>query len=220
VEIYFRRNGIGTFNRYTYADGGNPEGKFFPQNGSIGTLIFDSAKMGGDGTYEFYSVGVDKSGNREPSPKDGSGNVYPDQTMAFNAGTVWTLITTPTVIGEGDPTYDDQNIRVVGTTLTVNGYHRFKNIDLLQNAVLTHSETTLTAEYGLDIEAWTITVDSTSKINVDGRGYLGGMREGNDCTGQTIGNTNGSVYRSGGSYGGLGGVYDGGKTCQEYCVSG
>jgi len=210
VEIYFRRNGIGTFNRYTDADGGNPEGKYFPQSGNIGTLIFDSTKMGGDGTYEFYSVGVDKAGNREPSPKDGSGNVYPDQTMAFNAGTVWTLITTPTVIGEGDPTYDNQNIRVVGTTLTVNGYHRFKNIDLLQNATLTHSETTLTTEYGLDIEAWTITVDSTSKINVDGRGYLGGMREGNDCTGQTIGNTNGSAYRSGGSYGGLGGVFDGG----------
>jgi len=36
------------------------------------------------------------------------------------------------------------------------------------------------------------------------------MREGNDCTGQTIGNTNGSAYRSGGSYGGLGGVFDGG----------
>ena len=43
VELYFRRNGIGTFNRYTDADNGNPEGKFAPQVGNTGT-IFDSQK--------------------------------------------------------------------------------------------------------------------------------------------------------------------------------
>ena len=72
VLLYFRRNGIGTFNRYTQADGGNSEGKYFPQSGNTGTIVFDSTKMGGDGAYEFYSVGVDKAGNREPAPKDGS----------------------------------------------------------------------------------------------------------------------------------------------------
>ncbi|MEM4721726.1 MAG: Ig-like domain-containing protein, partial [Candidatus Methanomethylicaceae archaeon] len=209
VLLYFRRNGIGTFNRYTDADGGNPEGKYFPQSGNTGTIVFNSTKMGGDGTYEFYTVGVDKAGNIEPAPKDGSGNILPDETMTFNAGTIWTVINTPTVINEGDTTFDDKNLRIIGTAVTINGYHRFKNMELLNGAVLTHPETTMTSEYGINLELWTLTVDSSSSINVDGRGYLGGMREGNDCTGQTQGNTNGSTYRSGGSYGGLGGAYDG-----------
>jgi hypothetical protein len=43
--------------------------------------------------------------------------------------------------------------------------------------------------------------------SANGRGYLGGNRSGNDCTGQTFGNENGSTYRSAGSYGGLDGTY-------------
>ncbi|MEM4722025.1 MAG: Ig-like domain-containing protein, partial [Candidatus Methanomethylicaceae archaeon] len=209
VLLYFRRNGIGTFNRYTDTDGGNPEGKYFPQSGNTGTIVFNSTKMGGDGTYEFYTVGVDKAGNIEPAPKDGSGNVIADRVTSFNAGTVWTVINTPTVINEGDTTFDDKNLRIIGTAVTINGYHRFRNVELLNGAVLTHPETTMTSEYGINLELWTLTVDSSSSINVDGRGYLGGNREGNDCSGQTISNTNGSTYRSGGSYGGLGGAYDG-----------
>ena len=87
---------------------------------------------------------------------------------------------------------------------------RFQNVELLNGAVLTHSDTTLSAEYGLDIEVWTLTVDSTSRINVDGRGYLGGRGAGEACTGQTIPDKDGSTYRSGGSYGGLGGAYESG----------
>ncbi len=68
VELYFRRNSLGTFNRYTDADNGNTEGKYVPPSGDTGTILFDSTKMGGDGTYEFYSVGVDKAGNREAAP--------------------------------------------------------------------------------------------------------------------------------------------------------
>ena len=68
VELYFRRNGIGTFNRYTDSDNGNPEGTFVPQAGNTGTILFNSTKMGGDGNYEFYSIGVDKAGNREVVP--------------------------------------------------------------------------------------------------------------------------------------------------------
>jgi len=435
VLLYFRRNGIGTFNLYTNAEGGYPEGKYFPQNGNIGTIVFDSTKMGGDGTYEFYTVGVDKAGNREPAPLvdgvspkdypgllayypfngtgwdesgtgvhgtlygavftadrfgkadralqlngssdyvsmgkpvptalqiqneitlaawiyvsqypasntlgtivgcqydpnrvgyaihldgrtnpdgqtapaghihfqigDGSwhpthanaqvplnqwvhvaatrkgnepakiyyngllqtsadaawsgtigytgaemaigrqsdyGNRYfnglidevviyqraltpqeikelaswntikPDKTVEFNAGTVWTVITTPTVIGPGDITYDDKNLRISGTTVTIDGAHRFKNVELLNGAVLTHPETSLSVEYEIHLDLWTLTVDGTSFINVDGRGYLGGNREGNDCSGQTQGNVDGSTYRSGGSYGGVGGTIEG-----------
>ena len=178
--------------------------KFFPENGTMGTILFDSTKMGGDGTYEFYTVGVDVAGNREPAPASA------DQTAVFNAGTVWTTINSPTEIGEGDAAFDNRNLRISGATVTVNGAHRFQNIELLNGAALTHAETDMTNEYGLGLEAWTLTIDAASSINVDGRGYLGGNRGGNDTSGQTVGNTNGSRPRSGGSYGGLGGVFDGG----------
>ena len=68
VELYFRKDGIGTFNRYTRADAGNPQGRFTPQSGATGTILFDSIRMDGDGQYEFYTVGVDTAGNREPGP--------------------------------------------------------------------------------------------------------------------------------------------------------
>jgi len=56
-----------------------------------------------------------------------------------------------------------------------------------------------------------VTIDGTSRIDVSGRGYLGGGRSGNSSThGRMIGNTTdgGSDYYSGASYGGLGGRYN------------
>jgi len=210
VQLFFRRDGIGTFNRYTDADGGNALGHFLPEAGTVGTILFDSTRMGGDGAYEFYTVGVDMAGNREPEPDDGAGNVLPDQAAAIDAGTVWTVIDTATEIGDGDITYDGENLRIDGVTVTIDGAHSFRNVELINGAVLTHPETDMDFEYGISLTAWTLTLDATSSMNVDSRGYLGGYRGGNDCSGQTEGNTDGSDYRSGGSYGGLGGSYDGG----------
>jgi len=210
VELYFRRNGIGTFNRYTNAGAGNPQGSFFPQTGNTGTVLFDSTQMGGDGSYEFYSVGVDKTGNREPAPVDASGKVVADKTALFNAGTLWTTISTATVIAAGDSSYDNKNIKVLNTTLTVNGTHSFHNVDLLQGAVLTHAATTTSAETRLDLSLWSLSVDSKSSINVDSLGYLGGDGgDNNSCPGRTAGNVAGSTLKSAGSYGGLGGAVSG-----------
>jgi hypothetical protein len=205
VELYFRRNGIGTFNRYTDADHGNPDGKYLPTSGNSGSITFDSTKMGGDGTYEFYSVGVDKAGNRESAP--GPESVVPDQSATFNAGTAWTVIASPATAGEGDTTYDNQNIRVVGTTFTVNGAHSFHNVELLNGAVLTHAPATTSTETRLDATAWSISIDSGSAINTDGKGYLGGR--GWHEQGRTVGNVYGGSDGAGGSYGGLGGGYQG-----------
>ncbi len=69
VELYFRRNGLGTFSRYT----GRSEpatASTTPQCGAVGTIVFDATRMGGDGAYEFFTVGVDKAGNREAPPED------------------------------------------------------------------------------------------------------------------------------------------------------
>ena len=211
VELYLRRNGIGTFNRYTDADRGYGDGKYQPQSGNTGAITFDSTKMGGDGSYEFYSVGVDKAGNREPAPHDsGTGLVVADQTATFNAGTNWTIIASPVTAGEGDTTYDNQNIRVAGTTFTINGRHRFRNVELLNNGIVNHSPATDSTTSKLDLDLWTLTIDSTSRIDLVGRGYRGGRAGVNWDPGLTAGNTVGSQHAAGGSHGGLGSVYDAG----------
>jgi large repetitive protein len=431
VELYFRRNGIGSFNRYTDADHANADGKYLPQNGAAGTISFDSTKMGGDGSYEFYTVGIDKAGNREAAPRNthapadypgliayypfkgsaadasgngnqgtlyggqfvadrygdagaalslnGSGNYvgigspvpaplqvqneltlmawiyltqYPssgtlgtivgcqrdsglnngyaihvdgrtnpdgqsapsghlhfqignggwhasnanaqlplnqwvhvaaarkasepariyyngvlqpstsvnwdgaigyggaeydlgrqsdygdryfggtlddvqvygraltaaeiaelaqlgtsDQSVTFHAGTDWTVIASPATAGEGDTSYDNRNIRVTGTSFTVNGVHSFKNLELVNGALLTHAPATAASFTKLDISAWSISVDATSAISSDAKGYLGG-RAWHEF-GRTQGNAYGSQDGAGGSYGGLGGSYSG-----------
>ena len=205
VELYFRRNGIGTFNRYTDADHGNPEGKFHPV-GAAGTIIFDNTKMGGAGTYEFYTVGVDSAGNREAAPLDGLGATLPDQQAVFTAGEPYISLVAPTLIGEGDAAYDNQSLRIDNAVVTIIGAHTFHNLELVNGAVLTHPETDLTQEYGLHVSAWTVTVDATSRIDVSGRGYLGGLHNGNTCVGDSAPGLAGSGPYAGGSYGGPGGA--------------
>lgn len=211
VELYFRRNGLGTFNRYTRPDVGNAEGEFHPELGATGTIAFDSTRMGGDGAFEFYTVGVDINGNRElPPVTEEKGAVTADAAAEINAGTVWTEITGPTTVAMGDSTFDAQNLRIRGAKVTVSGHHAFHNVELLDGAVLTHPETDTTVEYGLDVELWTLSVDAASRVDVSGGGYLGGKHQPNDSSsGLTSGNADGAAFRSAGSYGGPGGQREG-----------
>ena len=222
IELYFRRNGIGTFNRYTNADAGNPEGHFYPQDGNQGTLVFDSEKMGGDGDYEFYTVGVDIAGNRELAPDNGVGNVLPDETQSFNAGTVWTVINSSVSISDTDASYDNNNLKITGTgvVVTMDGSHTFHNVEILDGAVLTHSETTTTDAYALNFSAWTLCVDDQSRIDVTAKGYLGGNSSGLGETAHTVDFSAGAQAGNGGSYGGLGGHYTGSDTHQPNPVYG
>lgn len=220
VELFFRRDGIGTFNRYTRPDAGNALGEFTPQSGSTGTIVFDSTRMGGDGYYEFYTIGVDEAGNREAAPTDGKDSgekaVVADQDVTIAAGTVWTVIDGATTIALGDSTFDNLNVRIDAATVTLGGHHVFHNVELINGAVLTHPDTDLTNEYSVDLDVWTLTIDSTSSVNVNDKGYLGGGHGANSgSTGRTVGNIEGSTYRSGGSYGGVGGAYDG-TPCATY----
>src|SRR5690606_26248866 len=67
---------------------------------------------------------------------------------------------------------------------------------------------TSTSQFGLELEiASSLVISADSRIDVSGRGYLGGRAGNNsDNRGRTLGNTveGGSLRRSGGSYGGLG----------------
>jgi hypothetical protein len=87
---------------------------------------------------------------------------------------------------------------VVTDTLRVDEYGR-----------VTHYDATRDGESRLDLTVGRLEITATGSINVDERGYLGGGKSGNDCSGQTVGNTDGSTSCSGGSYGGLGGDWAG-----------
>jgi len=81
------------------------------------------------------------------------------------------------------------------------------SLTLKNGSVLSHSGATTTTMYMLDVTAASVNIDTTSKIDVTGKGYLGGYQGGNNSTtGMTYGNTTvgGSTIYNGGSYGGIG----------------
>jgi hypothetical protein len=85
-------------------------------------------------------------------------------------------------------------------------------LSLRNGSTISHSSASTTSTSKLELNAAEMTIDTTSKIDVSGRGYLGAWQGGNNVyIGRTYGNTTngGSTNQSGGSYGGLGGVYSG-----------
>jgi len=110
---------------------------------------------------------------------------------------------------------------------TYAGVYTFKNIffrrggSLVCGDILKVTDTVLIDEYGLlthfdatpsftsllDLRAGNVVITETGRIDVTGRGYLGG--KGWREHGRTVGNVYGSDRGAGGSYGGLGGSYDG-----------
>ncbi|HCE69195.1 MAG TPA: hypothetical protein DER40_17340 [Geobacter sp.] len=98
-----------------------------------------------------------------------------------------------------------------GSTLVANEVTANK-VTLKGGGLLSHWRTTLNQTYRLDLNVTTdLNIESGSKIDVSGRGYLGGYQGGNGAVGLTYGNTvtGGSAGGSGGSYGGYGGYYAG-----------
>jgi len=105
------------------------------------------------------------------------------------AGAV-TLINTDTLIDENNQEFEGKTLQVNGKTLTVDGSHTFTNLILVSGAVLTHSPTTATEVGKLDIKiTGTLQVDASSRIDVTGRGFLGGNQPGNPfgASGMTVG---------------------------------
>jgi hypothetical protein len=70
--------------------------------------------------------------------------------------------------------------------------------------LLTHFDATTTFISRLDLSVGNLVIEETGRIDVTGRGYIGGKEY--DEAGRTEGNEFGSSNRAGGSYGGLGGV--------------
>ncbi len=144
---------------------------------------------------------ADIAGNLMDQDQDGTpGEAGQDVfTSTFAAIDADTIFATSTTISETNTTYDDQDICINATTVAIDGSHDFHSVHLLNGAVLTHSANTATQTHNLDLTVVTeVLVDGTSRIDVNGKGYLAGRTTGNTTTGAATG-------MSGGSYGGRGG---------------
>ena len=94
------------------------------------------------------------------------------------------------------------NSEFISTQRTLAG-----TISVTNNSVITQLPTTGSSFFKVDLGASAFTLDATSKIDVSGRGFLGGRQPGNPFVGRgmTLGFQAGSSGDAGGSYGGLGG---------------
>lgn len=110
--------------------------------------------------------------------------------------TVYSIeITQPVTISATNASYDNQDLVINGSTLTIDGSHQFNSVQLINGAVLTHS---ISPASKLVLTSASFSIDATSSIDLTGKGNLPNAA----VTGS-----------SGGSYGGLGGIYvDGGTT--------
>jgi RHS repeat-associated protein len=147
--------------------------------------------------------------NRLVSSTSGTENVV--------AGGV-TQITSDTFIDENNRQFEGKTLEVNGRTLTVDGSHTFANLILINGAVLTHSPTTATKINSLTITTGILTIDAQSRIDVSGRGFLGGGQPGNPFgdRGMTLGLASGSGGSSGASHGGSGGFANSGPVNPVY----
>jgi hypothetical protein len=133
-----------------------------------------------------------------------------DKVTILPSGTYGTIsVTNSTLITDGAvhaATVVLNNAVFQATALTAD------TVTLTSNSVLTHPSASITAESYLDLTVTgTLSIDSSSRIDVTGRGYSGAYQGGNGNVGRTNGNTatGGSTSYSGGSYGGSGGNYGG-----------
>ena len=147
-----------------------------------------------------------------------------NRLVSSTSGTEATLTETvvpiniDTLIDANNRQFDGRTIQVNGRTLTIDGSHTFANLVLLNGAILTHSGTTSSTVRKLDIlVTGTLQIDATSRIDVTGRGFLGGGQPGNPSptNGMTLGFQAINGSGSGAGYGGLGGV-SGGNTNPLY----
>jgi len=140
-----------------------------------------------------------------------------DLTQATGRGLTYSgvyLFTKLSVLGKGRLTSLDRlvvsdELLVDGSTLLSQNLTADK-LTIHNSGLLSQLRTTTSQEYRLELATGTLSIDSTSKIDVSSRGYLGGNSGGNSSTyGRTVGNTitGGSNYYGGGSYGGYGGSY-------------
>lgn len=155
-------------------------------------------------TQAIYSVTIgpyiaDLAGNWMDQNQNGT----PGEPAADGYTAALAVLTSGLTVAESNATYDGTDLLVSAATAAIDGPHNFHSLALVNNAVLTHSGASTVQTHSLDLVVATqVTVDSTSRIDASGKGYVAGRTTGNTSTG-------GSTIRSGGSYGGVGGAESG-----------
>ena len=119
--------------------------------------------------------------------------------LGISARAVTETITSPTTIDVSDSSHDNNDLIIIGATVTINGAHPFHSLTLQSGAVINHTAA-LAAGMKLTV-AQNITIDGSSKMDVSGQGYGNGAGPGAGTTA--------SVYGGGGGYGGNGANYGG-----------
>ena len=70
----------------------------------------------------------------------------------------------PITVAATDTRFDDQDLIIDGTTVTMDGHHRFTSLRLINGAILTHSAG---IPPGLDNTVGTLTIDQGSLMAVE-----------------------------------------------------
>jgi hypothetical protein len=204
--VYFDTNTLLSTN--IVATGGRSgDGSIAARNGGAGTIYLkNNANANGD-------VIISNGGLVTTNATAVTGGSYGQFTVTGNAVLAMTGDVTPgtdLVITNSSLTLNGGitvpgNLALDGSNVTVAGAVNVTGTLTLQNgSVLSHYGATTTDIYNLKVTAASVTIDTTSKIDVTGKGYQGGLQGSN---GRTYGNTTtgGSQSSAGGSYGGLGG---------------
>lgn len=111
------------------------------------------------------------------------------------------LLSSPLTIAETNRTYEGLDLIISNTIVTIDGNHSFQTLLLTNGAVLTCPTATTSRVYKVQLEvSGPVAIDATSRIDVTGKGYLGGRTKGNTTEGA-------STSYFGGSFGGLGGEF-------------
>jgi hypothetical protein len=182
-----------------------------------------SAGGGGGGRVALYytsATDFDPSADIETLGGGGQTQGAPGTVYYKQAGQLGELIVrgtgreTPLTEGYGTDrlTLDAANVSVQQISPT--------NLAMRNGAILTHPAATSTSAGKLEITVNELDVDASSRIDVTGRGFLGGRTGSNTAdVGRTLGNTTegGSTARNGGTHAGLGAFGNvGGSTAVQY----
>jgi len=138
------------------------------------------------------------------------GTIYLNDIDTIIRNTSGEIILSDTVrnmsIEKIDSSWREMTLNLVHSKVSINRFFQFRNIKLINKAVLTHDPINTARDSGLQLIVDTLMVDSTSLIDVSSKGYHGG--NSTNCA-LTKGFKCGATGTSGGSYGGDGGEING-----------
>ena len=150
----------------------------------------DVTNLQGNTLYYWYVVATDGT-NTARSPAT-------DEKIFRTLGSFDFSFDSTIHISDTDTTYENLDVLVDGATVTIDGSHTFKSLQVINDGVVTHNSTDTTTEFRLELSITNqVYVSSGSTINVSSRGYTEGRTVGNTTTGAATGS-------AGGSYGGYG----------------